>query len=121
MLVDNVPPFICDVFPTAKCNAVPLRYNEGAVSVAEPSLRSNILCVPVTLPGLMNASRHQFAVPNPKSSSVGTFTLSSVPSNNIDAVPNFFCAVSNCESPNLLNVFADLFTVVNSPNPLFPP
>ena len=66
----------------------------------------------------MNASKQKFAVPNPKSSSVGTFTLSSVPSNNIDAVPNFFCAVSNCESPNLLNVFADLFTITNSPVPL---
>ena len=77
--------------------------------------------MPVTLPGLMNASTQKFAEPNPKSSSVGTFTLSSVPSNNIDAVPNFFCAVSNCESPNLLNVLADLFTIVNSPDPLFPP
>ena len=74
--------------------------------------------MPDTLLGLMNASRHQFAVPNPKSSSSGTLTLSSVPSNNIDAVPNFFCAVSNCESPNLLNVFAGLFTVVNAPVPL---
>ena len=51
--------------------------------------------MPVTLPGLMNASIQKFAVPNPKSSSVGTLTLSSVPSNNMDAVPNFFCAVSN--------------------------
>ena len=73
--------------------------------------------MPDTLPGLMNASKHQFDVPNPKSSDVGTFTLSSVPSNNIDADPNFFCAVSNCESPNLLVVFADLFTVVNAPVP----
>ena len=117
MLVDNVPPFICDVFPTAKCNAVPLRYNVGAVSVADASLRSNILCVPVTLPGLMNASMQKFAVPNPKSSSVGTFTLSSVPSNNIDDDPNFFCAVSNCESPNLLKILGDLFIVTNSPVP----
>ena len=74
--------------------------------------------MPDTLPGLMNASKHQFAVPNPKSSSVGTLTLSSVPSNNIDAVPNFFCAVSNCESPNLLKVLGDLLTVVNAPVPL---
>ena len=74
--------------------------------------------MPVTLPGLMNASKHQFAVPNPKSSSVGTFTLSSVPSNNIDAVPNFFCAVSNCESPNLLKLFLGLVVVTNSPVPL---
>ena len=74
--------------------------------------------MPATLPGLMNASKHQFAVPNPKSSSVGTLTLSSVPSNNIDAVPNFFCAVSNCESPNLLKVLGDLLTVVNAPVPL---
>ena len=66
----------------------------------------------------MNASKQKFAEPNPKSSSSGTFTLSSVPSNNIDAVPNFFCAVSNCESPNLLNVLAGLFTVVNAPVPL---
>ena len=49
---------------------------------------------------------------------VGTLTLSSVPSNNIDAVPNFFCAVSNCESPNLLNTFGGLLTVVNAPVPL---
>ena len=73
--------------------------------------------MPVTLPGLMNASTQKFAVPNPKSSLVGTFTLSSVPSNNIDDVPNFFCAVSNCESPNLLKVLGDLFTVTNSPVP----
>ena len=86
--------------------------------MAEPSLKSNICCIPVTLFGLMNASKHQFDVPNPKSSEVGTFTLSSVPSNNIDDVPNFFCAVSNCESPNLLKVFADLLTVVNAPVPL---
>ena len=66
----------------------------------------------------MNASKQKFAVPKPKSSSVGTFTLSSVPSNNIDAVPNFFCAVSNCESPNLLKVLAGLLTVVNAPVPL---
>ena len=74
--------------------------------------------MPVTLPGLINASIQKFAEPNPKSSSVGTFTLSSVPSNNIDAVPNFFCAVLNCESPNLLKVLVGLLTVVNSPVPL---
>ena len=65
----------------------------------------------------MNASRHQFAEPNPKSSSVGTFTLSSVPSNNMDAVPNFFCAVSNCESPNLLVTLVGFVVVTNSPVP----
>ena len=62
----------------------------------------------------MNASKQKFAVPNPKSSSVGTFTLTSVPSNNIDAVPNFFCAVSNCESPNLLVTLAGFVVVTNS-------
>ena len=69
----------------------------------------------------MNASMQKFDVPNPKSSSSGTLTLSSVPSNNIDADPNFFCAVSNCESPNLLKVLGVLLTIVNSPVPLFPP
>ena len=72
---------------------MPFKYSLGAVSVPDPSLKSKICCIPDTADGLINASRHQFDVPNPKSSDVGTFTLSSVPSNNIDPVPNFFCAV----------------------------
>ena len=76
------------------------------MSVALVSLKSKICCMPVTLLGLINASKHQFAVPNPKSSEVGTVKASSVPSNNIDAVPNFFCAVSIWVSPNLLVAFA---------------
>ena len=37
--------------------------------------------------------------------------------NNIDAVPNFFCAVSNCESPNLLVTLTGFVVVTNSPVP----
>ena len=59
-----------------------------------PSLKSKISCIPDTADGLINASRHQFDVPNPKSSDVGTFTLSSVPSNNIDPVQNILQMLS---------------------------
>ncbi len=75
-------------------------------------------CVPVTEDGLIKHSAAQFVVPNPKSVDVGYVKLSDVPSNSNDAVPNFFCAVSNFASPPTTPVFATGTPVTNSPVPL---
>ena len=90
----------------------------GAVSVADAFLKSNMYCVPVTEDGLIKHSAAQFVVPNPKSVVVGYVKLSAVPSNSNDAVPNFFCAVSNFASPPTTPVFATGTPVTNSPVPL---
>ena len=68
---------------------VPDRYIVGAVSVADASRKSKILCVPEPPFGLIKHSNAKLEVPKPKSSEVGTVSWSSVPSNRIDAVPNF--------------------------------
>ena len=67
----------------------------------------------------MNVSTAKSPVPKPKSDDVANAKLSPVPSNKIDAVPNFFSVVDNWASPFTVIVLPSVLAAAstNSPDP----
>ena len=95
VFIVKVPPVIT-LEPFTFTSIPPLEFIEiNSATSGFAVLKSNTVSRTVIAVGRINVSTAKSPVPKPKSDDVANAKLSPVPSNKIDAVPNFFSVVDN--------------------------